>query len=63
MHLTFSEGENFSYSSLHHVFESENFRFPLFTKISLTCGVKCERLNLKNHRVFTRYIISFENCT
>ena len=24
------EDENFSYSSLHHKFESENFRFPFF---------------------------------
>ena len=28
--LTFYESENFSYSSLHHVFESENFRFPFY---------------------------------
>ena len=28
--------ENFSYSSLHHIFESENFRFPFPTKSSLT---------------------------
>ena len=39
------ERENFSYSSRHHIFESENFRFPFSTKISLTQGVKYEQLN------------------
>ena len=24
------DNENFSYSSLHHIFESQNFRFPFF---------------------------------
>ena len=33
---TFYESENFSYSSLHHIFESENFRFSFSTKSSLT---------------------------
>ena len=28
--LTYYETENFSNSSLHHIFESENFRFPFF---------------------------------
>ena len=38
--------ENFSYYSLHHTFESDNFRFPM--KISLTWpGVKCEKLNFR----------------
>ena len=41
------EDENFSYSSLHHKFESENFRFPLSTKVSLTQGVKYEKLNFR----------------
>ena len=36
-----------SYFSLHHIFESEKFRFPFSTKISLTWGVKCEKLNLR----------------
>ena len=34
--LTYYESENFSDSSLHHIFESENFRFPFCTKNSLT---------------------------
>ena len=29
-YLTYYESENFSKSSLHHIFESKNFRFPLF---------------------------------
>ena len=33
--------------SLHHIFESEKFKFPFSTKISLTWGVKCEKLNLR----------------
>ena len=45
------EGENFSDSSFHHIFESENFRFPFFffMKNSLTWRVKCEiaRLNFR----------------
>ena len=41
--LTIYESENFSCSSLHHIFESENFRFPFSTKISLTGGVKYEK--------------------
>ena len=28
--LMYYEGENFSDSSVHHIFESENFRFPFF---------------------------------
>ena len=36
--LTYYEGENFSDSSFHHIFESEN---------SLTWGVKCEKLNFR----------------
>ena len=43
--LTYSESENFSDSSLHHIFESENFRLPFFTKNSLTWGMKCEKLS------------------
>ena len=44
------EGENFSDSSFHHIFESENLRFPFFfMKNSLTWRVKCEiaRLNFR----------------
>ena len=41
------EDENFSYSSLHHKFESENFKFPFSTKVSLTQGVKYEKLNFR----------------
>jgi len=29
-YLTFYESENSSYSSLHRVFETENFRFPFY---------------------------------
>ena len=37
-------------SSLHHIFESENFKFPfILQKNSLTWGVKCE--NLKLHKI------------
>ena len=42
----FYKSENFSDSSLHRIFESENFRFPFPTKNSLTWGLKCEKLNL-----------------
>ena len=38
----FYESENFSDSSLHRIFESENFRFPFSTKNKLTWGLKCE---------------------
>ena len=30
--LTYYESETFSDSFLHHIFESENFRFPLFSE-------------------------------
>ena len=44
----FYESENFSDSSRHRIFESENFRFPFYTKIAyLTRGVKCEDLNVR----------------
>ena len=39
--LTYYESENFSDSSLHYIFQSENFRFPFCTKNSLTWAVKC----------------------
>ena len=32
--LTYYESENFSDSSLHHIFESENFRFSFCKKIA-----------------------------
>ena len=38
----FYESENFSDSSLHRIFESENFRFPFSTKNRLTWGLKCK---------------------
>ena len=42
-----------AYFSLHHsIFESEKFRFPFSTKISLTWEVKCEKLNPENRREF-----------
>ena len=43
----FYESENFSDSSLHCIFESENFRFPFSTKNRLTWGLKCEKLNFR----------------
>ena len=39
----FTKRGNVSYSSLHHIFESENFSFPFSKKISLTLGVKYEK--------------------
>ena len=45
----FYEIEIFPDSSLYHIFESENFRFPFSTKIyRLTWRVKCENLNFRN---------------
>ena len=46
--------KEFSESSLHRIFESKNFMFPFSTKNSLTWGLKCEKLNLKNRREFIR---------
>ena len=40
--LKFYESKNLSDSSLHCIFESENFTFPLATKNSFSWGVKCE---------------------
>ena len=45
--LTFNERENFSDSSLHHILESENFRFPFSTKNSVTWVVEYEKLNFR----------------
>ena len=45
--LTFNESENFSDSSLHHILESENFRFPFSKKNSVTWVVKYEKLNFR----------------
>ena len=41
--LTYYEGENFSDSSLYHIFESEILGFLFSTKNSLTYGVKVTR--------------------
>ena len=41
--LTFFEIENSSDSSLRHIFESENFRFPFCMKKIIPWGVKCEK--------------------
>ena len=38
--LTFYEGKNFSDYSLHHILESENFRFRFSKKNSVTSVVK-----------------------
>ena len=40
---TFYESEKSSDSSLHHIFEFENFKFPFLKKNSLTWGLKCEK--------------------
>ena len=45
--LTYYERDNVLDSSLHHIFEFENFRFPFSTKKSLTLGVKCEKIKLQ----------------
>ena len=47
MLFTYYEGENFSDSSFHHMFESKNLRFPFSTKNSLTWGVKCGNIKLQ----------------
>ena len=49
----------FFYSSLHHIFESENFRFPFSYKKSLTCGVKCENQTSENRREFIKLASKF----
>ena len=46
--VLFSRKFNFSYSSLHHIFESETFRCPLSTKISLTWRVKYKNSSSEN---------------
>ena len=44
----FYESENFSDSSLHHIFNLKIiFRFPFPTKNRLTWVLKCEKLNFK----------------
>ena len=46
--FTFYESENFSDSSLHHIFNLKIiFRFPFPTKNRLTWVLKCEKLNFK----------------
>ena len=45
--ITYYESETFSDSSLHHIFESENVRFPFFMENSLTWAVKCKELNFR----------------
>ena len=42
--LTFYESENFSDSSLRHILEPENFRFPFSKKNIVTWIVKYEKL-------------------
>ena len=41
------ESESFSDSSLHHILESENLRFPFSNKNSVTWVVKYEELNFR----------------
>ena len=45
--LTFNETENFSDSSLHDLFESENVRFPFSVKHSLTVGSEIWKIKLQ----------------
>ena len=54
--LTLHESENFSDSFLHHILESEKFRFSISTRYDLTWGGKCEKLYLRNCREFIAYI-------
>ena len=48
--LTVYESGNFSDSSLHHILESENFRFPFSKKNSVTWVVKSEKLNFRKSK-------------
>ena len=45
--LTFNGTENFSDSSLHDLFESENVRFPFSVKHSLTVGSEIWKIKLQ----------------
>ena len=38
------ESEDFSYSSLHRTFESENFRFPFFQRKMAYLGSKTRKI-------------------
>ena len=53
--LKFYESKNFSDSPLHGIFESENFRFPFFTKNSLTWELQCGKLYFRKSWEFIRY--------
>ena len=52
--LTFYESDNFSNSSLHRIFESENFRFP---------NLGSEMWKIKLQKIVGNLLGSFENCT
>ena len=53
MQLKFYQGENFADSSLHHIFESENFRLSFFYENIITCGARELRSEtFENCRVF-----------
>ena len=47
MQFNVLRSENSSDSSLHHIFESENFGHPFCEKNSLTWAVKCKELNCR----------------
>ena len=47
LNLKFYESDSFSGSSLHRIFDSENFRFPFSTKNGQIWGVKWEKLNFR----------------
>ena len=49
---TLHESENFSDSFLHHILESEKFRFSFATEYCITWRGKCEKLNFRNRREF-----------
>ena len=57
--LAHYEKENFFDSSLHHIFESENFKFLFPSKNSLTWGVKCENQTSENRREFIKLASKF----
>ena len=43
----FYESENFSDSSVHRIFESEDLRFPFSSESRLTWGLECKNLNFR----------------
>ena len=56
------EGDKFSDSFLHHIFESENFRFSFCTKYSLTWGGKCIKNCTPEIVGNSLHVFRFKNC-